>query len=181
MKPAVKLTSFKVHPPLQHEKKYRIKYGKIIDNNFKGIIYYDIHPSISNYLLDCLIPYNYKQFFTVLWFEINHGDVLPHTDSDIKTVINIYIETNQAITSFYKVKDKCITEKLENQTNGNVYDINNLIPIYNFSANPFDIWILNVNIPHSVQSNNTKIRTAFCLQTNLDYEYVLNLFKLISN
>ena len=56
--------------------------------------------------------------------------------------------------------------KVDNQTNGAVYNPDELDEIDSFTAKPYEAWILNVKKPHSVTSPSNGIRSAYCIQTS---------------
>lgn len=66
--------------------------------------------------------------------------------------------------------------KIKNQTEGSIFNENNLEKICEFTADTNDAWLLNVKTPHSVYTTNldrNDTRTAYCLQTiHLDYDIV---------
>ena len=176
MKPAKKLGYMDIKDMSKQVKisKLRNEYGIYRDNNFYGIRYYTLDEDSKQYLLKTIIPDNMRDKFEVLMMMINYHDILPHTDSDVKTVINYYVKTAGAVTHFWKLRDMDnVCCKLQNQTDGSIYNINDLIPNYSFKAKNNELWILNVKEIHSVlAANDTRI--AFCFQSELDYIDVLN-------
>ena len=166
-------------PPLK--KDLVINYGTYINNKFIGISYFKIDTDLEQSILKSIIPKNYTHLFDVFLMEINSNYIPPHTDSGTNTVINIYIDTNDATTIFYLPKKKyqqnIHTIKIKNQTNGNIFDKDSLEKMCSFKAKPNDIWILNVRLPHSVISKNTNdIRIAYSISTTMPYESVKKLF-----
>jgi hypothetical protein len=151
------------------------RYGINTNSGFQGISYYKISNELQEQLLN-IIPGTYRKFFGVLWMEINTPYIPPHTDSDISTVINIYLNTDDAVTTFYYPNVNAQKSRVDNQTNGLILNEHDLVPMTFFKANPLDMWILNVNELHSVKGNGYKTRTAYCLQTKLDYDTVLKIF-----
>lgn len=170
MKPGISATklisSLYVLPPIT--KKFAKRYGKTIDGKFIGISYYNVPIDISNDILKRLIPEQYRRYFDVCWFEINNDYIPPHIDSDVNAVINIYIQTKNATTTFYEKTNLSKPIRVDNQTDGAVYDPNHLNKISSFIAKPYEVWILNVKNPHSVKcsTNDKNIRSAYCIQTS---------------
>jgi hypothetical protein len=102
-----------------------------------------------------IIPEEYRQHFGVAYLVINSEEVLPHTDSDIKVSINVYLKPSSFTTFFYKKKhDDIKTIKIKNQTDGGTFDYNDLILQNSFVAETNDMWVLNVSEIHSVRSLN---------------------------
>ena len=139
------------------------QYGFDINNKFNGLWYSDI--KINGELN--LIPERYKSDFDISLLEAN-SFILPHSDSGSTSVINFYIETNNCATQFYEVKDDAKPYQIDNQTNGFVYDLNDLVEKASFIAEPKDIYILDVSKVHSViPLHDGQInRKAICLSTN---------------
>ena len=170
------MTGLYVLPPIT--KRLTTSYGKTIDGEFIGIRYYDIPLDVSNDILKRIIPDKYRGYFNVCWFEINNDYIPPHIDSDINTVINIYVQTNTATTVFYNTRSNSKSIKVDNQTNGAVYNPDELDEIDSFTAKPYEAWILNVKKPHSVTSPSNGIRSAYCIQTShFSYNDLKNLIK----
>ena len=145
------------------------EYGRPNDDGiFKGLRYskmYDISENIYD-----LIPIRYRsKFYPPLLMRIN-SNVPPHTDSGVITSINWYLSPSKCATTFYsfKTNQNVISHKIENQTNGSIFDKSCLDIIGHFVAEPNDIWLLNVGQPHGVESLLPKleIRTAIVWQTN---------------
>lgn len=180
MQPATKLGNLHIHNlPIKLEK-LNYEYGFEKNNVFYGIRYYLVDDDIKQFILSKTIPPQYRQFFDVCLMVINYHDILPHIDSFVTTSINYYIKTSpNTITQFWNEQSNSKKYKLQNQTNGFVYDKNTLIPTFQFSANDNEIWILDVTKIHSViNSQNTRI--AYCIQTPfLSYQNCLKIFKKI--
>ena len=103
----------------------------------------------------------------------------PHTDSGIKSTINIYLKTDNCLTQFYKFKnDKPKTEQVENQTDGFIFDENDLEKTTSFIAKPNEAWLLDVSLPHSVvPQGQFEDRMAVAIGSSLDYNTVYNILK----
>lgn len=173
--PCKKIGSLILPSPIKKE--LIVNYGTTVDNKFVGISYYNISFFVQKLIIKKFIPKKYEHLFEVTWMEITSPYIPPHTDSNIKCVINIYMKTNNATTSFYNIKNTNYkTTKIKNQTDGYIFDETELEKICEFTANINDAWLLNVKTPHSVRTynlNSNDIRTAYCLQTKyLDYNTV---------
>ena len=165
-------------PPIT--KRFAKKYGKTINGEFIGVSYYDIPIDISNNILKLIIPEKYRRYFNVCWLEINNDYIPPHIDSDINAVVNIYIQTKGATTILYETPHLSKPIKVDNQTDGAVYNPDDLDEIDRFKAKSYEAWILDVKKPHSVicvrNGNEDKIRSAYCIQTSyFSYNDLKNL------
>jgi hypothetical protein len=171
MNPARKLCDIEL-PPVAIEKNLRIQYGFEIDGAFKGIAYHNITDDIKIPILKRFFGDHYHNYDMTLMV-INHHVIPPHTDSDTLTVINIYIETGQAVTTFYEKRGTPKEYKLLNQTDGSMYHPDDLQQIFSFKAQPFEAWILNVSKIHSVTMPQPGIRMAYCIMSSAPFETVL--------
>ena len=159
----------------------RIKYGRTTDNVFYGLAY-DLIDYESNSNLFEVIPKRYQSYFNLLSMTIN-THITPHTDSGILCTINFYIESQNAITKFYKIKSSNPElNKLENQTNGNIFDLADLEEQSNFVANNNEAFILDVTNPHSVTCTKYGTRKALVLQTReFSYDEVCKMLEETTN
>jgi hypothetical protein len=113
------------------------------------------------------IPEKYMEDFILQHMKINHR-IPPHTDSGIKTTLNFYLKTNKCLTVFYATKENATIYKNENQTNGNSYAYEDLEKIGGFAARDNEVWLLDVTIPHSVETVQSDVyRHAIVLQTDV--------------
>jgi hypothetical protein len=155
--------------------KRNVGYGEEKDGEFFGLEYYSITTNKQSYLFDFL-PEKYRKYFGICLMTANTS-LNPHIDSDTKATINFYIETSDCITQFYDiVNDKKV--KLENQTDGCIYEGKDLIKKDFFIAKNSEIYLLDVTKPHAVVAESLdKInRTTICLQTNhLSFDEVLKI------
>ena len=147
--------------------------------NGYGIDYKKIwSPDVEKLL--SILPKRYWQDFHLTVMTINR-DIPPHTDTEILTTINYYLETGgeNIGTYFYEPKvDSPKTFQIENQTDGFIYDKNELQVTGMFYASPMECWVLDVKKIHSVEGNVTGIRKAVTLGTFIHkYEDVLSMLK----
>jgi hypothetical protein len=159
----------------------QVRYGKVRDGIFYGISY-DIVPLESNHKLFEVIPAQHRDKFVLLSMEIN-CHARPHTDSGILATINFYVESQNAITTFYKIKtDKPETSKIENQTNGELFELTDLEEYDKFTAKDGEAFILDVTNPHSVTCTQYGIRKALVLQTKeFSYNEVCKMLEETNN
>ena len=73
----------------KNENEILVRYGGTIGGQFYGYTTYKIDIKTSNTLLK-IIPKKYRQDFEPALISINIENVIPHTDTSIKAVINFY-------------------------------------------------------------------------------------------
>ena len=135
------------------------------DNN-KPISYYDVTGTGIKDVFH-MLPEQYRQFFRARCMIVTKP-IAPHTDSNIKVGLNVYVQPGNYVTSFYKKKDININVKqVLNQTNGVVYNKHDLILTDSFIAKPKEAWLLDVTQPHSVDPFDQRIdeRIAIAIHT----------------
>lgn len=161
------------------------EYGLTVNNEFIGVRYYKVDSSIEKKLLKTFIYPTARKHFTIALMVINNSYIPPHTDNQIKMVLNYYLETADATTYFWKPnRNKLSTIKLDNQIDGKLFQPNELECTGTFKADKFDLWMLNVSEIHSVgeptsdslQTLNLTLirRIAYSFQSDLSFEYVLD-------
>jgi hypothetical protein len=160
----------------------KVKYGITLNNKFNGIYYSEVKNKSEFIGAFDIIPERYRADFFIV--ELIATSILPaHTDSDIKATINFYINTGNYTTKFYRIKDSENRRfRIATQTTGSIFFEHQLEMIEAFDADPGDIYLLNVNTPHSVVDNqNTDYsitRTALSLQTHIhDFNAVMEMLK----
>ena len=166
--------NIKIDTPSYEVGKKELEYGIDINNKFNGLWYSDLK---INEEID-LIPEKYKSDFYLLFLEAN-SYILPHSDSGPTAVINFYIETNNCATQFYEIKNNAEPYQIENQNDGCVYNLDDLVETGSFIAEPGDVYILDVSKVHSVipLDNNEINRKAICFSTNsLNFDEVKRMF-----
>jgi hypothetical protein len=146
----------------------KISYGLEVDGIWKGIKYFKLK-EIDEVKVRSLLPESVRNEFDIFVMEINNK-IPPHTDSGILSTINIYLETEPCSTQFYRYNQDHEVMQIDNQTNGKLFRIKNLIPEDSFIANTNEVWLLDVSKPHSVfpvDENQKNIkRIAICLQSS---------------
>jgi len=162
------------------EKEEYVSYGETVDGKFKGIKY--LNTVIKNLeTIFKVIPVEYRKDFSVSLMKVS-SQVPPHTDSMSKTVINFYIKTDNCTTQFYNKKVEAPRQhQIPNQTNGFMFDLEDLIPTDSFIAEEGDAYVLDVTTPHAVWSANEPDRVALSLSTFHDFEKVIFLLKETGN
>jgi hypothetical protein len=142
--------------------------------SYAGIIgYFDIKDLTVDLLK--VIPNSYRSAFSVSEMKIVYS-VPPHTDSDVKAVVNFYIQPNNYKTVFFGGNSPAY--QILNQTNGQMFYRENLTELESFVAKEGEAFCLNVATPHALDSLNEipKERIALCLSThNYDFDQVCNM------
>ncbi len=127
-----------------------------------------------------IIPKRYWNDFHLTVMTINR-DIPPHTDTEIITTINFYLDAggDNVDTVFYEpnVSDPK-TFQIENQTDGYIFDKRELLEIGRFRASPMECWVLDVKKIHSVEGAVTGVRKAVTLGTFVhNFEAVQDMLK----
>lgn len=141
-----------------------IQFGEVVNGEFQGIAYHRARIAASA-SLSRIVPNWALQAMEHTVMTINR-EVPPHIDNAISCVVNIYIETSNCLTQFYQPSSNASSFRIENQTNGCIYNHRDLEPVDSFVAERGDIYILDVSKPHAVwaQGNGEIKRTALCYQ-----------------
>jgi hypothetical protein len=156
----------KIPPPDIKTLSISHRYGVLINNEFKGITYYNLPNVYADIITSAIIIPKFHSKFKIYLMVINVDDAVPHTDDKITAVINYYIETANATTHFWEKDEKTISSKLACQDKASIYDEKTLKHVASFSAAQNDIYALNVKKIHSVKTPIQQNRIAFCLQTD---------------
>lgn len=147
------------------------QYGHTVNGQFQGIVYYNVQVGTDLYRL---IPEQYRADFYVSAFRINTL-IPPHTDTYDKTTINVYVETGDYVTEFYRLKhNNPVKRQIDNQVDGYIFDNKDLLITGQFKAKKNDAYVLDVSQIHSVRPYHDKHdRTAINLSTHVhDFDSV---------
>jgi len=142
--------------------------------SYAGIIGYFAIKDLNADVLK-VIPEEYKDAFSVSEMKIVDS-VPPHTDSDVKAVVNFYIQPGNYKTVFFGGDSP--SYQVPNQTNGKVFYRENLVELDSFVAEDGEAFCLDVTTPHALDSLDKvpKERIALCLSTHeYDFEQVCNM------
>ena len=140
--------------------------------SYGGVITYYDAELLEGSIYDT-IPKEYRGDFYLSVTKITDA-LPPHTDSQIKTAINFYIEPADYVTTFYTPEPKAVKRQVENQTNGYIFQEHELANRGSFKAKPGDAYLLGVDRVHSVKGSGN--RTLLCLSTDKhDFYEVLNM------
>jgi hypothetical protein len=139
-----------------------VEYGHVDKKQFTGIKYYDTRQTNPVW---SLIKEKARKYWSLSFMEIS-GSIMPHTDSNAATVINVYGQTNNGVTRFYQPNVAHLDKnKIKNQTNGNIFKLEQLTEIGSFVAKDNDAWLLDVSKIHAVEMQHNNARWAYCLST----------------
>lgn len=146
----------------------------------RGIAYH--HVDFDNFDMFDIVPIEYKDYFTVTLMRVNCA-IPPHTDSGIKSTINIYIDTEDCVTQFYKFKTlEPGTQQVDNQTDGFIFDEHDLEKTNSFVAKTAQAWLLDVSQPHAViPPAKFNERTAVAISSTLAYNVVQDILRETGN
>jgi len=145
----------------------QVSYGEAIE-------YFDVE--LNPLQVVKVIPPRYVRDFHIAVMKINQP-IPPHTDSEIKTTINFYMQTEPCVTTFYEPNEAAPVSQIENQTNGVLFNKKDLKEWKSFIATPGEAWCLDVTKPHSVDPVTTMTdRVAITLATGkYNFEQVCNM------
>jgi hypothetical protein len=156
--------------------------GINVNGERKGIDYKKIWSPDAEKLYS-VIPRRYWKDFHLTIMTINTR-IPPHTDTEIMSTINFYIETDNCRTQFYRPNtDNPRTYQIENQTNGYIYEDTDLETAGSFIANPGEVWVLDVKSIHSVEPlGEITLRKAVTLGSyHYEYDVVVEMLKETGN
>jgi hypothetical protein len=161
--------------------KTQMQYGTTENGQFKGIEYL-LFESPNEERIWQVIPEPHRQDFFMSIMRVN-TEIPPHTDSGIQTTINFYIRTDNCRTQYYRLKTSQpkITQ-VDNQTDGHIFDPDDLEETESFVASAGSAWLLDVSKPHAVipQGKFTK-RLAIALSSKLAYNQVADILRTTGN
>lgn len=158
----------------------QMQYGSTVNGEFKGIEYLYIDTEASG--IWEVIPTDRRADFYMTMMRVNTV-VPPHTDSGIQSTINFYIRTDDCITQFYTFKtDRPQAHQIGNQTDGHIFNVNDLDILDSFQATPNSAWLLDVTKPHAViPPSSFSERRAIVLSSKLAYNEVAELLQITGN
>lgn len=152
------------------------RFGEEVAGEFQGICYLSVDAATQNRLREFL-PAEIRNEFLASLMVINRPEIPAHTDNEILVTINFYVQTAEAVTRFHEFKSEPAIIKLDNQSDGAIYEPQCLNTVAEFKAQAGETWILDVKQPHSVSCRTTEPRIAYCLQsTALTYEDVIKYY-----
>ena len=164
--------------PLQSSRKLKFQFGKVVDDVWRGISYYEADIEMDTEIKK-YIPKKYRNYVDVNLMIISGPSIPPHIDDSVLMTMNFYMETNNAYTYFYQIKDN-ITPNIKTlpaqKTTGKIFTIEDLEIVSQFKANQGEVYLLDVSKIHSVSAETLSYREAYCLQSSiLTYADVLEI------
>lgn len=177
----------------------KMNYDSMIDGEFRGLSYAYIGGPATE-LMSNLIPERYRNFFYFSSMTAN-DEIPPHTDNEIVTTINFYIDPQNCITQFYKFRSKNPTKyptpspMHQNSPallhdihkhflqGGHRFDKSDLDETSSFVAQPNEVYVLDVTQPHGVKPlGEFKLRTSVTLATEIyDFDHVCKMLQETGN
>jgi hypothetical protein len=85
--------------------------------------------------------------------------VTPHRDKDISVSLNLYLETDNATTIYYKELNSDLSHTNYKNIQPHISPLENLVEVNRFIAEPNDLYLLNVNEIHGILKTTTSPRT----------------------
>lgn len=162
---------------------YNYPYEKLKGNLYQEFVSPDNGTGIHYYTIK-----NMSQFFAVHVKEFckimpegafitevtGQGLLDPHRDHGIKVAVNFYFEPNGSITRFHIPKESAKTIRYPGEKESNLYRIEDVEEVTQFTAEKNEAYVLNVSQIHSVLSPNPGTRKFITYNwSNYTYEEVL--------
>ena len=174
---------------LKHDLKYSpgidllYSYGYDEGQGWVGVRYYSIIPEIADKIYFAL-PESIRDKFEILLMEINRPIIPGHIDEGIKTAINFYVNTADAVTKYHRLRTDTESEivLLDTHTTGTgrLFRDGCLETISEFKSESGEVWVLDVSKIHSVECGKNEVRTAFCATSAfISFEETVAAFDLI--
>lgn len=158
------------------------RYGEMRNDKFHGLemaAYSHIPESVVQEFYSIIPEQHRDKFFPPLLMQIN--DYLePHVDSasyGIKaTGINLYIETDGAITTFHVPKEGAKKKAIKNAKEETHYSWEDTEVVDSFVAVKGDIYIVDTESYHSVTGPSEGApRSILCISTSLSFDEVVDI------
>lgn len=153
-----------------------------VDESGHGIAYYNV-TCVNQSQLYNIIPERYRQDFYFSFLKID-AEIPAHTDSADRAVVNFYIKPGNCRTQFYKFNTATPrTRQVKNQTDGFLFDLEELTELDSFVAGPNEAWLLDTTQPHRViPPEGFQERTAVQLGTAVhNFNEVVEMLKETGN
>ena len=157
--------------------KKQIEFSTTPGDEFRGIRYYDVSSPILKTLYD-LIPVEWHNDFYSSLLVIN-DNIPPHTDIVETAAFNCYINPGDYSTNIYVNHAGATGVEYADHGEVHIYDRASLTLAGTFTAEPFDIYLINNKMIHEVYTNtlDKPVRIALQLATNKhSYDEVSKLF-----
>lgn len=80
------------------------------------------------------------------------GHLLPHIDHNVSAVLNYYINCANSTTHFYKIKTNGMGFVYPGRASANIFTLDQVDKVCDFTAKDGDMYMLNVSEIHSVET-----------------------------
>lgn len=166
----------------------QMNYGYMVDGKFEGL-WYALIGGPATELMKTVIPVRYRKNFYCSSMKAN-TEIPPHTDNEIRTTINFYIDPQNCVTQFYKFKSEntpkyTIPSQMYKYVlrGGHRFEKSDLEETVSFVAQPNEVYVLDVMQPHGVRPlGEFKQRTSVALFTPMyDYDLVCKMLAETGN
>jgi hypothetical protein len=97
--------------------------------------------------------------------------VTPHRDRGTSVALNLYLETDNAATIFYKEIIPDHTHAAVKYIKPYSTSIDNLIEVSRFTAEPYDLYLLDVNEIHGIQKTTSIPRSMITYRWSPRYTF----------
>jgi hypothetical protein len=103
------------------------------------------------------------------------GHLLPHIDHNISACANLYLSTQNSKTHFYNLKTNGMGFVYPGREVANIFTLDQVEKVTEFTANDGDMYLLNVSRIHSVETPRPGIRRFITWQwIGVPYDQVEN-------
>jgi hypothetical protein len=162
--------------------KKQIEFATTPADEFYGIRYYDVSSPVLETLYNLLPKEVHSDFYSSLL--VINDNIPPHTDIVETAGFNCYIRPGGYQTNVY-VNDSGVTgAEYADHGDGHIYDKKLLTLAGTFTANPYDIYLINNKMIHEVATTavDKPIREVLQLATNkYSFDEVKEMLKDIQN
>jgi hypothetical protein len=154
---------------------YKFKSNKLMESFYSderqgGSYFYSIQNMLEFLKL-------HKGMFTIMpnfiyYCEFTGCDlVTPHRDKGTNIALNLYLETDDATTIFYKEIKPDITHEYVKHIKPYSPALDNIVETCRFTAQPKDLYLLNVNEIHGIQKTTSVARTMITYRWSPKYSF----------
>lgn len=136
------------------ELKKQIEFATTPGKEFYGIRYYDVASPVLESLYNLLPNEVHSDFYSSLL--VINDNIPPHTDIVETAGLNCYVTPGGYQTNIYVNNAGVLGTEYADHGDGHIYDKNVLTLAGTFTANPFDIYLINNKMIHEVYTDNTE-------------------------
>jgi len=136
------------------ELKKQIEFATTPADKFYGIRYYDVASPVLESLYRLLPKEVHGDFYSSLL--VINDNIPPHTDIVETAGLNCYVTSGGYQTNMYVNESGVKGTEYADHGNGHIYNKNLLTLAGTFTANPFDIYLINNKMIHEVYTDNVE-------------------------